>query len=61
MKVLLKGYGTGRPHGDVRQVPGIYLVRNGQIIWQHESRHTADRPDYRTLERDLQAALGASA
>ena len=61
VKVFLKGHGTGRSHGDVRQVPGIYLVRDGQIIWRHESRDTADRPDYRTLAQDLRIVLGASA
>jgi len=60
IKVFLKGHGTGRPHGDMRQVPGIYLVRSGQIIWQYVSRNTADRPDYRTLEQDLQSALSVS-
>lgn len=60
IKVLLKGHGTGRPHGNVRQVPGIYLVRDGQTIWRHESKNTADRPNYTTLNQDLQAALGAT-
>ena len=59
-RILMKGYFTGRPHGDVRQMPGMYLVRDGRILWQHESRHIADRPDYRLLARYLRTALGGS-
>ena len=60
VKAFIKGYFTGRPHGDVRQMPGMYLVRDGRVLWRHESRHSADRPDYRLLAQDLRAALTAS-
>ena len=38
----------------------VYLVRDGRIRWQHESRHIADRPDYKVLARYLRTALGGS-
>ncbi len=56
VSALLHGHGTGRPHGDVRQLPGMLLARGENILWQHSSRHPADRPRPAELVGLLQAA-----
>ena len=37
--------GMGRPHGDVMRNPGAFLLRRGQVVWQHAFRHFGDHPD----------------
>ncbi|MGN6698372.1 MAG: AhpC/TSA family protein [Thermomicrobiales bacterium] len=42
----------GKPVGDPRLMPGLFLVAGDRILWQHRYRHFGDQPDF--------AALGAS-
>jgi hypothetical protein len=56
-KVLIDGlraalreqYGIGLPQGDVRQMPGAFLVRYGQITQEFRHAAASDRPDYLAL------------
>ena len=48
---LLRGYGVGRMVGDVRQLPGVFLVRDGRLIRAFRHETAADRPDYEDLAR----------
>ncbi len=43
---ILKGNKPGKPIGDVFQLPGAFLVVDGQIIRSHRYRHSADSPDF---------------
>jgi hypothetical protein len=40
-----KGVTRGTPQGDVRVMPGLALVENGAIIWEHHYDHAGDNPD----------------
>jgi hypothetical protein len=41
-----KGNTIGMPIGDVRQMPGAFVVRKEAVLWQHDYRHTGDHPDF---------------
>jgi alkyl hydroperoxide reductase subunit AhpC len=44
------GHGIGMPQGDVRQLPGVFLINTtGQIVFSHFAGNPADHPDVATL------------
>ena len=45
LRAMRKGHGVGRPVGDVRVMPGMFLVRDGHIVWEHRFDHSGDHPD----------------
>lgn len=55
LRALLKGNLVGKPVGDVRTLPGTFLVRRGAILWAHRSRHTGDHPDLGTIRAAVRA------
>jgi len=48
---ILQGHAFGTPRGDIRQMPGTFLVRDGRIIAAHRYATAADRPDYCDLAK----------
>lgn len=44
-KSALKGNAPGRAQGDVRTMPGMFLVRDGKFLWQHDFSFSGDHPD----------------
>ena len=44
-----KGYLPGTPVGDPWQMPGMFLVAGGRVLWQHDFAHIGDHPDFRAL------------
>jgi hypothetical protein len=44
-----KGYAQGRTQGDPRQMPGLFVVRQGEIVHRHRFRHAGDHPDFAAL------------
>lgn len=56
LRATRKGHGIGRPTGDVRMMPGMFLVRDGRILWEHRARHAGDHPDLARLPAMLAAA-----
>jgi hypothetical protein len=47
----LKGNAPGKSLGDVHTMPGMFLVRAGEIVWQHEFRFTGDHPEMAEVAR----------
>lgn len=45
----LKGNAPGKAQGDVRTMPGIFLVDDGEVVWQHDFRYSGDHPDMEML------------
>jgi hypothetical protein len=49
-RALLEGtifrFGFGPMVGNGLQMPGAFLIRNGQIVKEFRHRSSADRPDY---------------
>jgi peroxiredoxin len=48
---LVRGHGPGRPRGDTRQLPGVFLLRDGEIVASFRHETAADRPDYAGIAR----------
>lgn len=46
LRATLKGHTSGVPVGDPWQMPGLFLVQDGQILWRHQYRHAGDHPDF---------------
>lgn len=47
----MKGNGVGKPVGDARVMPGLFLVRTQDVLWAHPFRHAGDHPDPREVSR----------
>ena len=43
---ILGGHGVGSAGPDWRQLPGVFLIRSGQILAEIRPRNSAYRPDY---------------
>lgn len=48
-RAFIAGHGVGKWEGDVAQLPGVFVVRNGQVMHRYEHATSADRPDYVAL------------
>jgi len=46
IKAWFHGNGIGRISGDVFQMPGTFLIHNGEVIKSYRHKSAADRPDY---------------
>lgn len=51
LRALRKGNGIGVPVGDVFQLSGEFVVRDGRIAWAHRAQHTGDHPDLDEVAR----------
>jgi hypothetical protein len=45
LRALLRGNSVGRPTGDVRMMPGLFLVHDGAIVREHRFRDAGDNPE----------------
>lgn len=50
-RALSGGTGLGLPVGDPFMMPGVFLVRGDEIVWQHDFRHAGDQPDFASVPR----------
>lgn len=49
LRALVSGHGIGIPRGDVKQMSGAVLVKDGYLAWQHHYRNSSDHPDFEAL------------
>jgi hypothetical protein len=49
IRSLAQGNPAGLPQGDPFQLPGLWIVRGGRVLWEHRYRHIGDHPDFRRL------------
>ncbi len=61
VRTTLKGHFSGQPQGDVRLMPGMFLVQNGRILWEHPYRHAGDHPDFDRLPEIARTAAAGAA
>lgn len=45
-RAIAKGNIQGQTIGDAAQMPGLILVQDNCIVWQHRFRHAGDHPDW---------------
>ncbi len=48
---LFKGHGAGRPSGDVRQMPGMFLLDRCEVVRSFRHASASDRPLYEAFVR----------
>ena len=46
---LFGGHGIGLPVGDPLQMPGVFLLHDGDVVREHRHDTVADVPDYERL------------
>ena len=50
LKAMANGHGVGLPHGDVRQLPGVFIIDpEGRIRFSHHAKGPADHPSPEVL------------
>lgn len=56
LRAVLKGHGVGAPRGDPLQVPGAFVVRDGEVPWSHRANHAGDQPRLRDVIEVIRGA-----
>jgi hypothetical protein len=51
VRALLKGNLVGKPVGDVKVMPGAFLLEGDRVLWSHDYRHSGDQPDWSAVLR----------
>lgn len=52
VRAVAKGSFIGAPVGDPWMMPGLFLVREQQIVWHHQFRHAGDHPDFAQIAQE---------
>lgn len=56
ISALAQGNSIGMPVGDIRQLPGVFIIdTGGRIVFRHIARDPADHPDAETILSALKA------
>lgn len=50
---LLELHGIGKIVGDVKQLSGAFLIRDGKVVKAFRQKYSSDRPDYAAMVCDL--------
>lgn len=45
-RAMSKGHVQGQTVGDAATMPGLMLVQDNCIVWQHKFKHAGDHPDW---------------
>ena len=46
VRATAKGHTIGQKTGDPWVMPGLFLVKGEQILWQHDFKHAGDHPNF---------------
>ena len=49
ISAMFRGHFPGRLGGNLRVMPGLFLVRGRAVVWEHEFAHAGDHPDLADL------------
>jgi peroxiredoxin len=61
LSAMLRGHGLGIPKGDVRQLPGVFIIdTTGRIRFSYFAEGPADHPDPDELLKVIQSEVGAA-
>lgn len=56
LRSILK-FGAGRPIGDVRQMPGAFVIaQNGKVLYAHRAAHSGDLESYDQIAQVVDAS-----
>lgn len=61
MSTMLRGYGIGMPSGDVRQLPGVFIIdTDGVVRYRFLAEGPADHPEPDLLLEKIRSDLAAA-
>lgn len=46
LRAVVKGNKQRKTVGDPKQMPGLFAIRDGRVIWQHDFKNVGDNPDF---------------
>jgi alkyl hydroperoxide reductase subunit AhpC len=56
LSTMARGHSVGLPIGDVRQLPGVFVINTGgRIVYSHVAKDAADHPDPERILTALRA------
>lgn len=58
---LIKRHGVGLPAGDIRQMPGVFLIYRGALLKSFRHKSASDRPNYTAMANIWPLTLTLSA
>ncbi len=44
-----QGYRIGKPGKDVMRSPGLYVIQDKAIVWEHNFNHIGDHPNFKSI------------
>ena len=53
LSAFMRGHGIGRLAGDGFQMPGVFLLNDGQVVHQYRHQTSGDRPNYLRIARSI--------
>jgi len=53
VRATAKGHTIGMKTGDPWTMPGLFLVHESRILWQHDFKHAGDHPDFYQIKQHL--------
>jgi peroxiredoxin len=57
ISAMAQGHTMGLPQGDVRQLPGVFIINtDGQIVYRHYASDPSDHPDPDTILEAVEAS-----
>lgn len=60
VSAITKGHRIGVPQGDIRQLPGVFVIdAQGRIRYAHYADNPADHPDAGTILEALKTIIGS--
>lgn len=48
-RAMREGHTPNVPIGDPMMMPGMFLIYEDSIVWQHRFKHIGDHPDFRRI------------
>jgi peroxiredoxin len=58
LATMARGHSVGLPIGDIRQLPGVFIINtDGQIVYSHVASDAADHPDPEKILTALRAMV----
>ena len=59
LRAMLRGHGIGKPTGNTLIMPGAFVVRGRDVLWQGLARHAGDHPDFEAIASTIKAPAPA--
>ena len=48
-RAFRQGHRIGKPGKDIMRSPGLYVIADQAIVWEHNFSHIGDHPDFKAI------------